>query len=152
MEAANEGWLRPPLVFLIAILAGAALEWLWPLRILPAGLSAIVGATLLAAGAGVFFWSVRTLHRAHTPVPGNKPTTAIVRTGPYRFSRNPIYVAFCLLQLGTAALLNSLWVVVTLGAAVALIAWLVIPREERYLEARFGAEYLEYMAAVRRWL
>jgi len=75
-----------------------------------------------------------------------------VRAGPYRFSRNPIYLAFSLLHLGIAIWVNSLWLVATLVASVAVIAWVVIPREEQYLERRFGAEYVEYKKSVRRWV
>ena len=87
--------------------------------------------------------------RSTTSVGG--ATTTIVSTGPYRFSRNPIYLAFSLLQLAIAVWLNSLWLVVTLVAAVAVMSLVVIPREERYLEARFP-EYSPYKASVRRWL
>jgi protein-S-isoprenylcysteine O-methyltransferase Ste14 len=85
-------------------------------------------------------------------VPARKPTTVIVRTGPYRLSRNPIYLAFSLFQLGIAIWANSLWLVATLVGAVALIHYLVIPREEQHLERRFGTEYLDYKRSVRRWL
>ena len=85
-------------------------------------------------------------------MPGNRPTTSIVRTGPYRFSRNPVYFAFTLFQAGLAAWLNSLAILLMLLPAIAVVALVVIPREERYLEARFPAEYLAYKRAVRRWL
>jgi protein-S-isoprenylcysteine O-methyltransferase Ste14 len=85
-------------------------------------------------------------------VPARKPTTTIVRTGPYRFSRNPIYVAFSLFHLGLALWVDSAWLLATLLGAVALVHGVVIPREERYLERRFGAEYLAYKASVRRWV
>jgi protein-S-isoprenylcysteine O-methyltransferase Ste14 len=85
-------------------------------------------------------------------VPARKPTIAIVRTGPYRFSRYPIYLAFSLFQLGIAIWANSLWLVATLVEAVALIHYVVIPREEEDLERKFGAEYLDYKRSVRRWL
>jgi len=75
-----------------------------------------------------------------------------VQSGPYRLSRNPIYLAFSILVLGLACWLNSLWLLATLAAAVSLMAFVVIPREEHYLERRFGAEYLGYKARVRRWL
>jgi protein-S-isoprenylcysteine O-methyltransferase Ste14 len=75
-----------------------------------------------------------------------------VRTGPFRYSRNPIYLAFSLLHLGIAIWLNSLWLLATLVVAVALMDFVVIRKEERYLERRFGAEYLDYKASVRRWL
>jgi protein-S-isoprenylcysteine O-methyltransferase Ste14 len=106
--------------------------------------------TLLAVG--LFIAAVRTFRAADTPVPGNRPTTAIVRTGPYRFSRNPIYLAFSLFQLGLSIWVNSLGLLITLIPAGALMALVVIPREERYLEARFPAEYSSHRAAVRRWL
>ncbi len=100
----------------------------------------------------VFAASVQRFRTAGTPVPARKPTTAIVRTGPYRFSRNPIYLAFSLLQLGIALWVNSWWLVATLAAAIGIIHYVVVPREERYLEARFGTEYLNYKGSVRRWL
>jgi protein-S-isoprenylcysteine O-methyltransferase Ste14 len=75
-----------------------------------------------------------------------------VRTGPYRWSRNPIYLSFSLLQLGIAFWVNSLWLLVTLVPAVALVSFVVIPREERYLKTRFPSDYLTYTASVRRWL
>ena len=76
----------------------------------------------------------------------------IVRTGSYRFSRNPIYLSFSLLQLGVACWVNSLWLLVSLIPAVALMSLVVIPREEHYLETRFLSDYLPYKASVRRWL
>jgi protein-S-isoprenylcysteine O-methyltransferase Ste14 len=111
-----------------------------------------VGGLLVAIAAALFRYSTRQFRMAGTPVPGNKPATAIVRTGPYRFSRNPIYLAFFALHLGLAIWVNSLWLVATLVATLAIIAIVVVPREERYLTGRFGADYLEYKASVRRWL
>jgi len=102
--------------------------------------------------AVLFSYSVRRFRIAGTPVPGNQPATAIVRTGPYRFSRNPIYLAFFALHLGLAISVNSLWLVATLVATVAILALVVVPREERYLTERFDREYLDYKASVRRWL
>jgi protein-S-isoprenylcysteine O-methyltransferase Ste14 len=95
---------------------------------------------------------VRTFRKADTPVPGNRPTTTIVRSGPYRFSRNPIYLAFTIFQVGVALWVNSLALLLAVLPALALMVWVVIPREERYLEARFPAEYRRYKHAVRRWL
>ena len=100
----------------------------------------------------LFLSAVRTLWTAGTPVPGNRPTTTIVRTGPYRCSRNPIYLSFSLLQLGVAVWVNGLWLLVTLMPALGLMSFVVIPREEQYLETRFPSDYLPYKASVRRWL
>jgi protein-S-isoprenylcysteine O-methyltransferase Ste14 len=149
---ARLGVFRPPLIYLAAIASGLALHWAWP-RPMPAGVpSRPLGSALVVASVLLFGLSVRRFRAAGTPVPARKPTTAIVRTGPYRFSRNPIYLAFSLFQLGVAIWVGSWWLVATLAVALAIIHYLVVPREERYLEARFGAEYRDYKAAVRRWL
>jgi protein-S-isoprenylcysteine O-methyltransferase Ste14 len=111
-----------------------------------------VGAIVTVLAIALFVSAVRTLRAAGTPIPGNRPTTTIVRTGPYRFSRNPIYLAFSLVQLGLSLWVNSLALLITLVPAVALMWLVVIPREERYLEARFPSEYSPYKASVRRWL
>lgn len=111
-----------------------------------------LGAPLVVVAIVLFAYSVATFRAAGTPVPARKPTTIIVRAGPYRFSRNPIYMAFSLFQLGIAMWVNSVWLLATLVGAVALMHYFVIRREEEYLERRFGAEYLDYKASVRRWL
>jgi protein-S-isoprenylcysteine O-methyltransferase Ste14 len=151
-DVANFGMLRPPFVYLFAIVAAVALDLMQPLRFLPNELGPFIGIPIVAAALVLFVLSVRRFKAAGTPVPGNRPTTAIVRSGPYQWSRNPIYLAFSVLQLGIACWLNSLWVLGTLVAAFGLMTWVVIPREERYLESKFGAEYHEYKADVRRWL
>jgi protein-S-isoprenylcysteine O-methyltransferase Ste14 len=94
----------------------------------------------------------REFRRAGTSVQGSKRSTVIVRTGPYRFSRNPIYLAFILFVLGLSVWLNNAWLLVTLVPAVGLIAMVVIPREERFLERNFNDQYSSYKARVRRWL
>lgn len=151
-DAANLGLVRPPVVYLVLIAVGAVLEYFWPLPFFPRPLAVPLGIVLVVAAVALFVASTRKFVAAGTPVPGNKPTTAIVRAGPYRFTRNPIYLAFSLLHLGVAVLANSLWIVATLVASVAVMAMVVIPREEEYLERRFGAEYLDYKKSVRRWI
>src|SRR5215510_7119487 len=151
-DVPNLGLVRPPLVYLISLAAGVAIQLGKPVPFLPAALAVPLGAPLVVVAVVLNVYSVWTFRSAGTPVPARKPTTVIVRTGPYRFSRNPIYLAFSLLQLGIAIWVNSLWLLATLVAAVALIHYVVIPREEQYLERRFGTQYLEYKASVRRWL
>jgi protein-S-isoprenylcysteine O-methyltransferase Ste14 len=151
-EVANLGLARPPIIYASAIALGIAIHLVWPLRLVPRVLGTPFGAVLTFAAIALFLFAVRTLRIAGTPVPGNRPTTTIVRTGPYRFSRNPIYLAFSLLQLGLAFWVNSLGLLITLVPAVALMSLVVIPREESYLEARFPSEYMPYKASVRRWL
>jgi protein-S-isoprenylcysteine O-methyltransferase Ste14 len=151
-KAANLGLVRPPFVYLGAIALGLVVHGLWPLHLAPRAVGSPVGAILLLVAVALFVSAVRTFRAAGTPVPGNLPATTIVRTGPYRFSRNPIYLAFSLFHLGLAFSVNSLGLLITLIPAVALMSLVVIPREERYLEVRFPSEYLPYKASVRRWL
>ena len=151
-EVANIGVFRPPIVYLGSILTGLALAFIWPLPLLGRMLSVPLGSIMVLAAIALFSLSLRELKVAGTSVRGSRPTTAIIRRGPYRFSRNPIYLSFSLLQLGVAIWVNSLWVLATLIVAFALISFVVIAREEQYLEKKFGAEYLEYKASVRRWL
>jgi protein-S-isoprenylcysteine O-methyltransferase Ste14 len=151
-DAANLGFIRPPVVYLGSIGLGLLVHVFWPVQWLPASTSVPIGVALVLVAAALFISAVRTFRKANTPVPGNRPTTTIVRAGPYGFSRNPIYLAFTLFQLGLAAGVNSLGVLLTLLPALALMALVVVPREERYLEARFPSEYLPYKRVVRRWL
>ena len=151
-DVANFGRIRPPLVYLGSIGLGLLVHLFWPVRWLPASVSVPIGVVLVLVAGALFISAVRAFRKANTPVPGTRPTTTVVRAGPYAFSRNPIYLAFTLFQLGLAAWVDSLGVLLTLLPALALIALVVIPREERYLEARFPSEYLPYKRAVRRWL
>jgi protein-S-isoprenylcysteine O-methyltransferase Ste14 len=149
---ANRGLLRPPFIYLGAIAIGLALHLAWPVRLVFRAVSVPLGVTAVLVAVAVFLAARRTFRAAGTPVPGNRPTSAIVRTGPYRWSRNPIYLAFSLLQIGVALWADSLWLLVTLIPAVALLSFVVIPREERYLATRFPADFAAYTASVRRWL
>lgn len=151
-DVANPGFVRPPLVFLISLVSGAALHLVMPLPFLSRSFAAPVGVLLVAAAVALFSHSTAKFRLAGTPVPATKPTTEIVRTGPYRFTRNPIYLAFSVFQLGVAFWVNSVWLLATLVGAVALIHFVVIRREERYLEQKFGAAYLDYKRSVCRWL
>jgi protein-S-isoprenylcysteine O-methyltransferase Ste14 len=151
-DVANTGLVRPPAVYLGSIGLGLLAHLFWPVAFLSASGSVPIGVMGVLAAGTLFVSAVRTLRRAGTPIPGNRPTTAIVRTGPYGFSRNPIYLAFTLFQVGLAAWINSLGVLLALLPALAFMGLVVIPREERYLEARFPSEYLPYKREVRRWL
>ncbi|MDZ4878189.1 MAG: hypothetical protein CLLPBCKN_007624 [Chroococcidiopsis cubana SAG 39.79] len=151
-EAANIGIVRPPFVYLGAIALGLLLHFAWSVPLVSRAVSVPLGGIVVLVAVALFLWAVRTFRTAGTPVPGNRPTTTIVHTGPYRYSRNPIYLSFSLLQLGVTFWVNSLWLLVTLIPAVALMSFVVIPREEHYLESRFPSDYLPYKASVRRWL
>jgi protein-S-isoprenylcysteine O-methyltransferase Ste14 len=144
--------VRPPLLFALAIATGIVLHLAWPLSFTSDAARWPIGGALSLAGIALFVAAIRAFNAAGTPVPGSRSTTAIVRNGPYRFSRNPIYVAFVLIHLGIAVSLGSWWLLVTMAVGISVIAFSVVPREERYLEARFGPTYSAYKSSVRRWL
>ena len=151
-RVANPGHIRPPRIFLAAIVLGVVGQSLWPVPLVSRMLGVPAGIVLVVAAVGLFVSATRAFKAAGTPVPGNQAATAIVSEGPYRFSRNPIYLAFVIFQLGLALLVNSLSLVITLLPAWLLMAAVVIPREERYLMQRFPNEYAAYRATTRRWL
>src|SRR5262245_46021906 len=151
-EVANLGIVRTPLVYLGAIALGLLLHFAWPVRLVSRAVSVPLEGTAVPVAIALFLYAVRTFRTAGTPVPGNRPTTTIVRTGSYRYSRNPIYLSFSLFQLGVAFWVNSLWLLVTLVPALTLMSFVVIPREEQYLATRFPSDYPPYKASVRRWL
>lgn len=143
---------RPPLIFLGSILVGSILQVLWPVRFVPHALTTLLGGSLIAVSVILFTLAVRVLRAAGTGIRTNQPTTAIVVRGPYRFSRNPIYLSFALFQLGVAIWANSAWILATLIPTVGIIRYGVIAREEAYLARRFGQRYRQYKGGVRRWL
>jgi protein-S-isoprenylcysteine O-methyltransferase Ste14 len=145
------GLLRPPIVFLAAILLGMVLNRARPLPFMPSTLR-LLGPLVTLCAVLLFVFSLREFRAAGTSVRGSERTTTIVGTGPYRFSRNPISLSFSLLMLGLAIWLNDLWLLITLVPAVGVIEKVVIPREERFLERNFHDQYLSYKATVRRWL
>jgi protein-S-isoprenylcysteine O-methyltransferase Ste14 len=149
---ANPGLIRPPRIFLGAIVLGVVGHIFWPVHVVSSLVGIIAGVLLVIAGPGLYLGATRAFKAAGTPVPGNEPTTTIVRAGPYAFTRNPIYLAFVVFQLGIALLVNSLFLVITLIPAFSLMNFVVVPREERYLMGKFPIEYASYRASVRRWL
>ena len=138
-------------MFLAAILLGIALKLGWPLPFVPSAVR-LLGPLVTLCAVVLFLLSLREFRAAGTSVRGTERTGTIVRTGPYRFSRNPIYLSFILLMAGLAVWLDDLWLFVTLIPATGVIVVVVIPREERFLERNFHDQYLSYKAAVRRWL
>ncbi len=143
----------PPLIYLPTLLVGLALHFTLPVSLLPGyWLQLAIGLPLIGTAGIVVVWAIRTLRRAGTEVSVNKPTTAIVVQGPYRFSRNPMYLSLTLLYLGIAISLSALWMLVLVPIPFAIINLGVIKREERYLDQKFRREYMSYKERVRRWL
>ena len=116
------------------------------------GLRLVAGTLITAAGAALFWTGLWTFSRLRTGIMLQEPATRIVTTGPYRWSRNPQYVAFVAMYLGASILANTLWPLVLLPLVIAALHWLVIEREEAYMHRTFRDEYRAYCQRVHRWL
>jgi len=142
----------PPLIFLGFLLLGLGLEIQWPADFLAERLQYLLGSALFSLGGILVAVCVTEFQRAGTEFQTHKPANALITGGPYRISRNPIYIALSLAYLGIAVVADSGWMVAMLVPALAVIHFGVITREEKYLEAKFGDEYRYYKNTVRRWL
>jgi protein-S-isoprenylcysteine O-methyltransferase Ste14 len=143
--------LPPPLVYLVAILVGLLLARRWPLAVLPGPPGRRLAGLCLVASAAIDGLAMATCWRARTSIRPDAPSTALVRTGPYRWSRNPMYLGLALLQAGIGLWLHNAWIVLALLPVFGVMN-AIVAAEERYLAARFGAAYLDYQRSVRRWL
>lgn len=143
----------PPLLFVPSLVLGWLLHQWRPIRILPElTVTTIAGWGLVIISIGLVIWAVREFRIATEPVNVYQPTNTIVPSGPYEFSRNPMYLAMAILYLGITVLVNSLWLLILLLPALWLVHYGVIIREEHYLQEKLGDEYARYKAKVRRWL
>jgi protein-S-isoprenylcysteine O-methyltransferase Ste14 len=142
---------RPPLLYAAAFVIVLALRWFWPLPLLGHAVALWVGVSAIVLGLAIAIAGRRALQAAATNVDPMRPTTAIVTSGPYRFSRNPLYAALTLLYLGLTLVFNTLWGFVVLVPLVITMHCGVVLREERYLERKFGEVYRQYRSKVRRY-
>jgi protein-S-isoprenylcysteine O-methyltransferase Ste14 len=144
----------PPFIAAGVFVVGYAIDRFAPLRLAadPGATQRVAGWCLVAASLLLAASAVFLFRRAGTTPNPTRPTTALVVHGPYRFTRNPMYVGFAILYLGSTLLLNSVWPLVLFPVMITLLDKLVIAREEGYLAAKFGDEYRAYKARVRRWL
>ena len=146
--------MRPPFLFLAALLLGFLLDHLLPLQFtLPRTdlIHRIAAGCLILIGIAVFAASVRNFSRAATPVPGTKPTRVLVTTGIHGWSRNPIYVGMFLVYCGIGTAVRSPSILILALPLAITMRYGVVAREEAYLERRFGDTYRDYKARVRRW-
>ncbi|MDH3242608.1 MAG: isoprenylcysteine carboxylmethyltransferase family protein [Alphaproteobacteria bacterium] len=146
--------IAPPVAIHIGFLVlGVGAEYLWPSG---AGVGGIFwyasGAAAIAAGLLLIVWAGLTFRSHGTRPEPWKPSTVVVDNGPYRFSRNPMYLGFSLVHVGVGIAADSIWIIATVVPSLVVMRYGVIEREERYMEAKFGETYLRYKRAVRRWL
>jgi protein-S-isoprenylcysteine O-methyltransferase Ste14 len=151
--ADNPGVLaRPPLLYGGTFIAVLVLARLWPMPIFETSVTLWPGLFIAAIGVAIAIWGRRSMEKAGTNVDPTRPTTTIVKSGPFRYSRNPLYVALTLLFAGLTLALNTWWGIALLAPLLAAMHFGVVAREERYLEAKFGEIYRQYRAEVRRYL
>ncbi len=144
--------LPPPLTFAVPLIVGLLIGRWWPLVALPAFPSRLAGGILAAAGLSLGAWARVLFLRRGTTVLPFRPTTVFVVEGPFRLTRNPIYLGFTAAYIGVSLLFRSVWPLLFLPFVLIGIQKTAIDREEAYLERRFGDEYRKYKARVRRWL
>lgn len=143
---------RPPLLYGAAFVVVLVFRWFWPMPIFGQAVALWPGLVLVALGVGTAIWGRRTMQAAGTNINPALPATAIVTSGPFRFSRNPLYLVLTLLYLGLTLAFNTWWGIVVLVPLLLIMHRGVVLREERYLEQKFGESYRQYRSKVRRYL
>lgn len=148
--------IPPPLFFVAAFGLGGLVDHFdpWFLASTFAGERWVraAGGVVIALALALAFWAIAVFRRAGTtPIP-NQPTTAVVFEGPYRFTRNPMYLGLTLALAGVGLALDRGWIALSALLGAVLVDRYAIVREERYLERKFGDAYLGYRRRVRRWL
>ena len=142
----------PPLLFLVALIVMLVLRYFWPLAIGGRPLTVVLGIVLAALAVAIIVWGRSTMLRGGTNVNPTLPTTTIITSGPFGFTRNPLYLGLMGLLLGIGLLFDTWWAVVALIASFPILHYGVVLREEAYLERKFGESYRAYKASVRRYL
>lgn len=142
----------PPLIYIAGLVAGLLLDRWHPLLRLPLSVTFPAAVPVGLASLVVVLPAVRLMRRAGTAIDPRKTTTRLVVAGPFRFTRNPLYLSLVLLYAAIAVAASSLWMLLLLPAVVATVQAIVISREEAYLERKFGDDYRRYRERVRRWL
>ena len=142
----------PPLIFLLLIFVGVALDYVWPSSLGLPGAIALAGLALVLFGIAVAILVNGEFKRRGTAIEPWKPTNTIVTAGFYAWSRNPIYAGFCLVNMGVGIGFNSVWILISFVPAAFLVYLIAIAKEETYLEEKFGEEYIVYKNKVRRWI
>lgn len=148
-------FVPPPLLYAAPFALGLLLQRVAPVPLAVDGARPVtrtVGGAIVAAGVALAAWAVVAFRRARTSTIPIRPARVVVAAGPYRLTRNPMYVGLALAYLGLTLIANAAWPLVLFPAAVVAIQVVVIAREERYLEAKFGDTYRQYRARVRRWV
>jgi protein-S-isoprenylcysteine O-methyltransferase Ste14 len=145
--------IHPPIALGMAIVIAFGANWIYPLPFVPPEIPHLeLGLVVMLLALLLVRWAIQTFRKAKTNILTNQATLAIVSTGPFAYSRNPIYVGALIGLIGIALAANSFWFLVALVVIFLVLQFGVIAREEDYLTRKFGQTYLDYKAKVRRWL
>lgn len=144
--------LHPPIIYAISILVGIGLSNAYPLAMPLEIHGHLYGAIFLSLVCVLAGFSLLEFWRADTDARPDKPDSALITTGPFRYTRNPLYIGLTLIQITVATWYNNGWVLAMTIPSVIVITQYAIKREERYLEKMFGQDYIDYRQRVRRWL
>ena len=142
----------PPLIWLINAAISVLVHLLVRLPIMSYRICLVCGSALIILAPTLALSALRTMKAAGTNVHPSEPALTIVRDGPFRFTRNPMYFALCLLQIALGFFLNDWITLLFVVPLVVIFHYGVVLREERYLAAKFGEPYLQYKRQVRRWI
>jgi protein-S-isoprenylcysteine O-methyltransferase Ste14 len=142
----------PPLIYLGPLVLGLLLKRKLSIPFLPRRLSRVLGWPLVAGGASLMSWFFFTMRRTDTPIDPREPVSNLATDGPFRYTRNPAYLSMAMIYAGVSSLASALSAILLLPAVLVVTQRGVIEREERYLERKFGDEYLRYKEQVRRWV
>lgn len=142
----------PPLIFGVPLAVALYENRSKPLGIMSPRFAMIVGSALVVVGLVILVASFVQFRRARTTIMPYKPTTALVESWPYSFTRNPIYLAMTVVYIGISIFFNTLWPFLLLPLVLLVMQRGVIEREERYLDGKFGSDYADYRSRVRRWV
>lgn len=144
--------IHPPVLMLIHLVTVFLLEWLVPLPLPVPSLVYVIGWIVVFLGLVTAFGALRQMIQAHTSPDPHSPTTSVVTTGVFRFTRNPIYVGYLCVLISIPLIFGNYWGLVAAPVQVYLFNRLIITREESYLSGKFGQDYLDYKSKVRRWV
>ncbi|MDX2265231.1 MAG: isoprenylcysteine carboxylmethyltransferase family protein [Hyphomicrobiales bacterium] len=146
--------VKPPIMLAALLMAGVGMEFVWPAfggMFLWGADGLLIGVVLVVVGVLIASTAMRSFIAAGTTVLPDKPNTAFVKGGVYKYSRNPMYIGLILIYLGLAAALGSVWALVLAPLFIAYLRYFAVSREEAYLKRRFGEPYIAYMRRVPRW-
>ena len=149
-----KGLLPPPILFFALVFTGFVGQWLFPVSLMfqPWLVRLLIGLPVLTVSGLIALKAIRIMRKNKTAINFNKPTTTFIRQGPFCFSRNPLYLSLLMVMASISIMANSAWHALSLLLLFLFFHFMVVAREENYLESRFGEEYVQYKNQVRRWI